>query len=218
MKKLITILFTLLFSTSIIADFSKGANAYNSGDYKTAFKELLPHAKEGNSEAQWVLGIMYRWGYGILKDYSEAFKWFEKSGNQGNAKASAQLAEMYFWGSMHGLNNHKMFSDEYKRARKKNNKLAYQWMKKAAEQGNIIAMYRVGLIYARGAIVRQNKSKAKEWFNLAYSQAPADLKQNSRAVYTLLEDIERANDSMESGYFDEPSNIRLYLGDGMGWY
>ena len=74
MKKLVTILFTLLISTSIIADYSKGANAYNSGDYKTAFKELLPYANEGNSEAQWALGNMYRWGYGMLKDYSEAVK------------------------------------------------------------------------------------------------------------------------------------------------
>ena len=216
MKKLITILFTLLIATSTLADFTKGANAYNSGDYRTAFKELLPYANEGNSEAQWAIGSMYRWGYGLLKDYSEALKWFEKSGNQGNENASLQLADMYFW--QEGLNEHKMFSDEYERAHKKNEKLAYEWMKKAAEQGNIIAMYRVGLMYARGAIVRQNKSRAKEWFNLAYSQAPIDLKQNSIAKYTLLEDIERANDSMERGYFDEPSNIRLYMGNGMAWY
>jgi uncharacterized protein len=207
MKKLLTVLFTLLIATSTLADFTKGANAYNSGDYRTALKELLPYANEGNAEAQWAIGSMYRWGYGVLKDYSKAAKWFEKSGNQSHARSSAQLASMYWWGEGFGG-----------KWSTKNAKTSFQWWKKAAEQGDIIAMYKVGLLYARGAVVPQNKSQAKKWFNLAYSLAPSDLKQSSMAKYTLLKDIEIANDSMEGGYFDEPSNIRLYMGNGMGWY
>ena len=201
MIKILTIIFALLISTSILADFEKGKNAYNSGDYRTALKELLPYANEGDARAQWALGSMYRWGYGVLKDYSEARKWFEKSGNQGISRSSAQLASMYWWGE--GVDNAN---------------ISTKWWKKAAEQGDIIAMYKVGLIYAKGFDVPQNKSEAKKWFKLAYSQASSDLKQSSKAGKTLLEDIKKANDSMERGYFDKPISVKYYFGEGMGWY
>ena len=206
MRKILTVLFTLLIATSAYADFSKGANAYNSGDYRTALKELLPYANEGDAEAQWALGSMYRWGYGVLKDYSEARKWFEKSANQGNGKSSAQLASMYWWGE--GVGG----------VSPRNANISTKWWKKAAEQGDIIAMYKVGLIYAKGFDVPQNKSEAKKWFKLAYSQASSDLKQSSKASQTLLEDIKRANDSMERGYFDKPISVQYYYGEGMGWF
>ena len=218
MKILITILFTLLISTSTIADFNKGANAYNSGDYRTAFKELLPYANEGNAEAQWALGRMYRLGNGLLVDYSEALKWFKKSGNQGHDQSSAEVANMYYWDTMHGLNGHKVLSDKYNQSNSRNKKLSFKWWEKAAEQGNIIAMFKVGLFYAKGYHIPQNKSEAKKWFNLAYASAPSDLKQTSRTDSTLLEDIEDANRRMEAGYFDGGDvNIRHDWGTGV-WY
>ena len=79
-------------------------------------------------------------------------------------------------------------------------------------------MFKVGLFYAKGYHIPQNKSEAKKWFNLAYASAPSDLKQTSRADSTLLEDIEDANKSMEQGYFDGgDANIRHDWGTGR-WF
>ena len=47
------LLFSLLLGTpSYSADFNKGWNAYNSGDYATALKEWKPLAEQGDVEAQ----------------------------------------------------------------------------------------------------------------------------------------------------------------------
>ena len=217
MIKILTIIFALLISTSILADFEKGKNAYNSGDYRTALKELLPYANEGKASAQYALGWMYRWGKGVLIDYPEAYKWFEKSGNQGFDRASSEVASMYYW--QEGINNYSVKNfDKYQQVSARNYKSSFKWMKKAAEQGNIIAMYKVGLFYAKGFHIPQNKSEAKKWFNLAYASAPSDLKQSSRADSTLIEDIEYANKSMEQGYYDDGDvNIRTVSGTGDWW-
>ena len=57
---LILILSTLSFGTPAFADFQKGLDAYNSGDYATAMSEWEPLAEEGISAAQGNLGLMYQ--------------------------------------------------------------------------------------------------------------------------------------------------------------
>ena len=37
---------------SVAADYDKGMNAYDSGDYKSALAEWLPLAKQGDAQAQ----------------------------------------------------------------------------------------------------------------------------------------------------------------------
>ena len=39
-------------------DFQKGADAYEKGDYATAFRELKPLADQGDASAQHNLGVM----------------------------------------------------------------------------------------------------------------------------------------------------------------
>ena len=46
--------------------FQKGLTAYKNGDYETASREWNPLAKQGNTEAQYNLGIMYLMGEGIV--------------------------------------------------------------------------------------------------------------------------------------------------------
>ena len=58
------------------ADFQKGADAYQRGDYATALKELTPLAKQGNIEVQTSLGFMYFEGKGVPQDYKAAVKWY----------------------------------------------------------------------------------------------------------------------------------------------
>ena len=58
------ILVVLLFSPTEgwSADFEKGLDAYDSGDYATALREWKPLAEQGIVSAQFNLGQMYRKG------------------------------------------------------------------------------------------------------------------------------------------------------------
>jgi len=100
--KLKTLLLTLLLSTSLIgttyADYQDGYDAYDKGDYKTAFKEWQPLADQGIAEAQNNLGVMYKNGQGVLKDDMQAVKWYRKAADQGNAMAQNNLGVMYAHG------------------------------------------------------------------------------------------------------------------------
>ncbi len=68
------------------------------GDYATALREWRPLAEQGNAEAQFNLGNMYRKGLGVPQDYAEAVNWFRKAAEQGHAKAQLFLGNMYFFG------------------------------------------------------------------------------------------------------------------------
>ena len=97
MKKLTIalLLFTLSALTSWAGDFSKGVSAYESGDYKTAFKELAPFAEQGDAFAQLTLAMMYDLGQGVPQDYKQAAKWYMKAAEQEMEGAQFLLAQMY---------------------------------------------------------------------------------------------------------------------------
>jgi uncharacterized protein len=101
-KKIQTLLTTavLLFGmgSSSFADFNDGFDAYNKGDYKTAFNEWKPLAERGHTGAQNNLGSMYDNGRGVLKDYQEAVRWYKKAAEQGDAFAQNNLGWMYING------------------------------------------------------------------------------------------------------------------------
>ena len=100
--KLKTLLVTLLLfgiSTLSSAGFSEATEAYNKGDYKTAFKEIKIVAEQGHASAQFNLGLMYSKGKGVLQDYKEAVKWYRKAAEQGRAMAQNNLGGMYATGT-----------------------------------------------------------------------------------------------------------------------
>ena len=77
------------------ADFEAGVDAYERGDYETALKEFRLLAEQGNAEAQYNLGNMYRSGLGMPQDYQEAMKWYRRAAKQGYASAQSNLGLSY---------------------------------------------------------------------------------------------------------------------------
>ena len=59
------------------------------------FKATKIKAEQGDAEAQFNLGQMYRKGRGVPQNYEEAVKWYEKAALQGNATAQNNLAGKY---------------------------------------------------------------------------------------------------------------------------
>jgi TPR repeat protein len=75
-------------------DANAAERAYARGDYTTALREWKVRAIEGDAEAQYGLGYMYRNGQGVPKDNKEAEKWYGKAASQGNVKAQIKLGLM----------------------------------------------------------------------------------------------------------------------------
>ena len=85
--KLLLIVPILLWSSVAAADFRAGVEAYQRGDYATAYKEWLPLAEQGHAGAQNNLGVMYADGEGVPEDDVRAFAWFNLAAAQGVEKA-----------------------------------------------------------------------------------------------------------------------------------
>ncbi len=87
------------------ADFEAGKKAYFRGDYATALKEFRVLAEQGDADAQFNLGVMYRIGHGVPEDFVRAHLWANLAAAQGDEPArkyrdrlatrmtTAQLAE-----------------------------------------------------------------------------------------------------------------------------
>ena len=60
-------------------------------DKAEAVKWYRAAAEQGQSEAQYELGVMYADGSGVPRDHSEAVKWCQKAAAQGHEKASAAI-------------------------------------------------------------------------------------------------------------------------------
>jgi TPR repeat protein len=71
-----------------------GMAAYNRGDYVPALQVFRAMAKEGNAEAQRLLGTMYRRGQGVKRSPTRAFLWFNRAAARGDMRAKTELREM----------------------------------------------------------------------------------------------------------------------------
>ena len=109
-------LFTLVVSIALLlcggtnyaASFEDGFEAYGRGDFSTALRIFRNFAEQGDSTAQYILGVMYRDSQGVLQDDKEAVKWFQQSAEQGNPKAQLNLAFMYLTGA--GVRQDKVYA------------------------------------------------------------------------------------------------------------
>jgi TPR repeat protein len=139
------------------ADFDDGFTAYEAGDYATALKEFRPLAEQGNSDAQFNLGLMYDQGEGVPENDAEAVKWYRLAAEQGHEEAQTNLGWMYAHGE--GV--------------PENDAEAVKWYRLAAEQGDAEAQNNLGTMYERGEGVPLNYIKAYMWYSLAKAQVKA---------------------------------------------
>ncbi len=58
------------------ADVKAGIDAYNAGDYATVLREWRPLAEQGDTHAQYNLGVLYLNGQGVSHDDVRACMWF----------------------------------------------------------------------------------------------------------------------------------------------
>ena len=149
---LFSLLFAVLLTTTVAAqDLNKGIEAHDRGDFATALYEFRPLAEQGVADAQFNLGVMYTFGFGVPQDYAEAMKWYRLAAQQGQASAQNNLALMY-------ENGYGVPQDYAK---------AVKWYRLAAEQGVVQAQFNLGVAYAKGQGIPPDFVQAHKWFNLA---------------------------------------------------
>ena len=61
----------------------KGAIAALRGDFATSSRKWTPLAKQGNADAQYNLGLIYRNGWGVSQDYKTTVKWYRLAAERG---------------------------------------------------------------------------------------------------------------------------------------
>ena len=76
------------------ADFQKGMDAAQTGDFATALREWKPLAEQGHANAQFNLGMMYTIVRGVPQDDKTAAKWYRLAAEQGHADAKERLKEL----------------------------------------------------------------------------------------------------------------------------
>ena len=169
---LFIVILILLSGTPAVADFAKGLAAAESGDYTTALQEWRPLAEQGNADAQYKLGIMYRHGEGVTQDYQAAIKWFKLAAEQGNVSAQSNLGAIYDQGL--GITQ--------------DSSAAFKWFKLAAESGNGYARFILGEMYQQGRGVARDYLRAHMWWNIAASEELASGLELARREFVKIQE------------------------------
>lgn len=98
LRKIIIFLLALILvscsSARMAQDLQRGKINFESGYYRDAFHQLLPLASEGNKEAQYAVGYMYYYGYGVPQDTETGIFWIKKSADQHYPQAMQALETM----------------------------------------------------------------------------------------------------------------------------
>lgn len=74
-----------------MADIVKAQRLFDAGFYKRAKCFLLPLACNGNVIAQYALGYMYYYGFGVAQDTDVGYFWIKRSADQGYPPAVKAL-------------------------------------------------------------------------------------------------------------------------------
>ena len=183
-------------------------DAFDKGDYTTAFREYKDLAETGNLEAQQRLGNMYEVGLGVTQDATIANTWYKKAVAQVDTGvtdpgAMTSLAWLYDMGKGVSKDQNKAIA-WYKKAAitgfaraqlnlglsykngegiAKDDKQAIVWFRKAAEQGNAEAQLNLGWMYESARGTEKNEVEAEIWYLRAAQQGNLDAQKNLAGFY-----------------------------------
>lgn len=76
------------------SELANGKRLFDGGYYKSAMKQLLPLAANGNAEAEYAVGYMYYYGYGTIQDTDTGTFWIQRAAHQKFQPAENALALM----------------------------------------------------------------------------------------------------------------------------
>jgi hypothetical protein len=141
----------VLVSGAARAQADAAQAAYEREDYAAAAALYAPQAAAGNAEAQYRMGMMARFGWGMDKDSGVAARWLQQAASQGHPLAQAELGTMYRLG----------------RGVPEDPREAARWLTVAASTGVSMAQLSIGRMYRDGVGVDRDLVEAYAWFSAA---------------------------------------------------
>lgn len=78
-------------SLANLSYLQQGKRYFHDGYYKKSMMLFLPLACDGNCEAQYAVGYMYYYGYGVTQDTDVGHFWIKRSAEQGYEPAQDAL-------------------------------------------------------------------------------------------------------------------------------
>jgi len=123
---------------------------------QTHYQSLKAQAAQGDSRAQYSLGLFYEGGMGVPQDYQEAVRWYGFAAEQQHSRAQFNLGVMY----ANGRGVPQDFSE------------ALKWYRLAAGQGLLDAQYNLGRMYAWGIGTTPDYERAFVWFSIVADREP----------------------------------------------
>jgi V8-like Glu-specific endopeptidase len=128
------ILFLGLIGTAAAAELDEAVAAAHRGDYPAALRRLSPLAEKGDARAEFDIGFMHAYGWGVPRNPADAIAWYRKAADQGLAVAQHFLGLAF-------SNGDGVRPDDAEAAR---------WFARAAAQGFAQAQYMLGLVTLDG--------------------------------------------------------------------
>ncbi len=179
-----------MLAAPVLAGFQEGGDAYERGDYETAFKEWLPLTRKGDSAAQYNIGFLYhfnchkifssdefdcyakvhkeealRYEPEVRRHEEEALRWYFLAAENGDSDAQNLIGKAYELGR-YGLPVRREEAVRWY-------KLAFEGYLSLAEKGKAKAQHAIGDMYRKGTGVPQDFAKAIHWYTLAADQGHA---------------------------------------------
>ena len=121
-------------------------------NYAEALKWYKKAAEQEHPQALYKMGVMYEKGTGVRRDITKARKWYQMAASKGSLSARVHL----------GLPNSMTYEREkevqhdtvmlksFQKAAKQGQSEAFRLYHKAAERGEVSALYNLGLMYYNG--------------------------------------------------------------------
>lgn len=142
--------------------------AYDRKDYSSAIRIWAPLASEGNGKAQFGLGLMYANGQGVDQDVQKGIALIDQAAKQGVVEAITFFASA-------------LTAEPEK---------AVPLWRRAAELGDALAQYNLGVVYAQGlGGMKSDLREAATWYRKAAEQGNADAQYSLGDLYRRGEGV-----------------------------
>jgi uncharacterized protein len=173
MKHLFAIIIMLFLAMPAMADatFDEALALFDDGNYVEALPIAQEFAGKEDPLAMLMLGRMMQKGLGVDADVKQAQYWFSKAADKGNSDAQLALALLFL--------------------EQQNLVEGVPQLEKAAQIGNVIAQYNLGLYYAGIYNNEPQWPQAAIWFQKAADQGLADAEYNLALLYTDGRGVEK---------------------------
>lgn len=174
-RKILFKIFCLLISIAAVSPFKLYADemkqamaAYQAGRYQEAHQLWSPLAEQGDANAQYNLGLLYRNGQGVKQNDRQALIWFTRAAQQGLLDAQYNTGLMY-------MDGRGVFASKVD---------ALNWWQLAASKGHAEAQHNLAVLYAYGIATGIDTVKALELWRQSAAQGHKEARAALYKTYT----------------------------------